>query len=141
MQPSASFADCLIISSSDGLTFCLPYFVTLPNTNCLSVWLSIHLSPLSDPHPSICLIWSLSLSLSVRNERNLQQKQQLAGGLMSHDILHTTHPTFSLLLCVRRSTIRFAFTDTHLIYTEQCVVITCTMTTTDASIHHSEVAG
>ena len=95
----------LLVSLSDCLTFCLPLSVPLPQTNCTSVWSSIHLSPPSVPpvKPTPHLV-SPSVCLSVRNERNLQQKQQLAGGPVSHDALHGARrapnaPHLAFLLC------------------------------------------
>lgn len=93
---------------------------------CLSLWLKLTVCNYQSGHPSFCppstrFIWSLPLvCLSVRNERNLQQKQQLAGGPMSHDALHGAHhPALAPHLafyCVRSSTITFTFADTHLFY-------------------------
>lgn len=61
----------------DFLDFC---HVIKLKQYCMSVQLFIQ------PPPPISLLWSLSIG--ARNERNLQQKQQLAGGPMSHDALH-----------------------------------------------------
>lgn len=45
-----------------------------------------YICPVIYPKPPLSLIGPPSIA--VRNERNLQQKQQLAGGPMSHDALH-----------------------------------------------------
>ncbi len=116
---------------------------------CHSASLTVHnyqsdhpsTSPSVYPPPYTPHLVSPSVCLSVRNERNLQQKQQLAGGPMSHDAVrgarrapHTPHLAF---YCVRSSTITFAFTDAHLICRDWHAVIAWTMTATDASILHS----
>lgn len=130
----------LTVWLSSYQTVSLPVSLFLPQTNCTSVWSSIQLSPLSAPctpsthtHGSFGL--SLCLCLSIRNERNLQQKQQLAGGPMSHDALHgarrALQASHSAFYCVGSSTITFAFTDTHLIFTDWRVVMAWTMTATD----------
>lgn len=114
----------------------------------LSVWLSgllflsccLKLTGYQSGHPSFspfCLpphtphLVSPSVCLYVRNERNLQQKQQLAGGPMSHDALHRArcapdapHLAF---YCVR------ARSHTFNLYR---LVIAWTMTATDVSIHY-----
>lgn len=138
----------LTVWLSSYQTVSLPVSLFLPQTNCTSVWSSIQLSPLSalctpstHTHGSFGL--SLCLCLSIRNERNLQQKQQLAGGPMSHDALHgarrALQASHSAFYCVGSSTITFAFTDTHLIFTDWRVA--WTMTATDRSVHHSEAGG
>lgn len=104
--------------SADLSAFCLWLKITVYNDE------SGRWSVYPPPHTHMPQLISPSVHLSVRNERNLQQKQQLAGGPMSHDARHGGNavchsPHISAFIVSGAQTIARTFTVAHLFCTAE----------------------